>query len=193
MRASIVGAFGCTLGIIPHMAAPIMGLAALLHASALAFQTLKYLGVAYLLYMAWNTLREQGALQVNQEADTKSAGQVIVSAILMPHVHRHRQLRALCRQNAQPGPRATAGGDVDAPGVRRRFCRARRQTRAGGSLKSLPAWFTVCNSSQRRTASSGFENDRRNVMGAGSREGQTVKKVGSAVARRSGLGLDAEI
>src|SRR5207249_634931 len=56
-RASVVSAFGCTLGIVPHMAAAIMGLAALLHTSALAFQTLKYLGVAYLLYMAWNTLR----------------------------------------------------------------------------------------------------------------------------------------
>ena len=44
MRASIVAAFGCTLGIIPHMAAAILGLAALLHASALAFQILKYLG-----------------------------------------------------------------------------------------------------------------------------------------------------
>jgi len=51
-RASVIAAFGCTLGIIPHMTAAIIGLAALLHASALAFQTLKYLGVAYLLYMA---------------------------------------------------------------------------------------------------------------------------------------------
>ena len=81
MRASIVAAFGCTLGIIPHMAA-ILGLAALLHASALAFQTLKYLGVVYLLYMAWNTLREQGALTVETDVDPKSTRQVIVSAIL---------------------------------------------------------------------------------------------------------------
>ena len=66
-RASVVAAFGCTLGIVPHMAAAIMGLAALLHTSALAFQTLKYLGVAYLLYMAWSTLKEHGALQVEKE------------------------------------------------------------------------------------------------------------------------------
>jgi threonine/homoserine/homoserine lactone efflux protein len=65
------------------MAAAIMGLAALLHASALAFQTLKYLGVAYLLYMAWNTLREQGALRVEKEVGTRSATQVIISAILV--------------------------------------------------------------------------------------------------------------
>jgi threonine/homoserine/homoserine lactone efflux protein len=81
IRASIVAAFGCTLGIIPHMAAAILGLAALLHASALAFQTLKYLGVVYLLYMAWNTLREQGALTVETDVDPKSTPQVIVSAI----------------------------------------------------------------------------------------------------------------
>ena len=82
-RASVVAAFGCTLGILPHMAAAIMGLAALLHTSALAFQTLKYLGVAYLLYMAWNALREKGALRVEQEVGTRSAIQVIVSAILI--------------------------------------------------------------------------------------------------------------
>jgi threonine/homoserine/homoserine lactone efflux protein len=82
-RASVIAAFGCTLGIVPHMAAAIMGLAALLHTSALAFQTLKYLGVAYLLYMAWTTLREQGALRVQQEIGPRSAIQVITSAILI--------------------------------------------------------------------------------------------------------------
>jgi threonine/homoserine/homoserine lactone efflux protein len=83
-RASIVAAFGCTLGIVPHMAAAILGLAALLHTSALAFQILKYLGVAYLLYMAWATLKESGALSVEtQKVDTKTAGQVIVHAILI--------------------------------------------------------------------------------------------------------------
>ena len=82
-RASIVAAFGCTLGIIPHMAAAILGLAALLHTSALAFQILKYLGVVYLLYMAWNMLREQGALRIEADVDARSARQVIVSAILM--------------------------------------------------------------------------------------------------------------
>lgn len=55
-RASVVAAFGCTLGIVPHMAAAILGAAALLHTSALAFQTFKWLGVAYLLYLAWNAL-----------------------------------------------------------------------------------------------------------------------------------------
>jgi threonine/homoserine/homoserine lactone efflux protein len=82
-RASVVAAFGCTLGIVPHMAAAIMGLAALLHASALAFQTFKYLGVAYLLYMAWNALREKGALRVEREVGARSAAQVTVNAVLI--------------------------------------------------------------------------------------------------------------
>ena len=82
-RASVVAAFGCTLGIVPHMAAAIMGLAALLHTSALAFQTLKYLGVAYLLYMAWSALREHGALKIEREVGTRSAMQVVTSAILI--------------------------------------------------------------------------------------------------------------
>lgn len=82
-RASIVAAFGCTLGIVPHMAAAILGLAALLHASAIAFQIFKYAGVAYLLYLAWNTLREHGALKVEKETSRRSSLQVIVTAILI--------------------------------------------------------------------------------------------------------------
>jgi threonine/homoserine/homoserine lactone efflux protein len=82
-RASIVAAFGCTRGILPHKAAAIMGLAALLHTSALALQTLKYVGVAYLLYMAWNTLKEKGALSVEKEAGARTAIEVTITAILI--------------------------------------------------------------------------------------------------------------
>jgi threonine/homoserine/homoserine lactone efflux protein len=82
-RASVIAAFACTLGIIPHTAAAITGLAALLHTSALAFQTLKYLGVAYLLYMAWKTLQEHGALKIAKEIEPRSVRQVIVSGILI--------------------------------------------------------------------------------------------------------------
>jgi threonine/homoserine/homoserine lactone efflux protein len=85
-RASIVAAFGCTLGIVPHMAAAITGLAALLHTSALAFQTLKYLGVAYLLYMAWNTLKEHGALKIEKEVGPKSVQQVSVRQVIVTAV-----------------------------------------------------------------------------------------------------------
>jgi threonine/homoserine/homoserine lactone efflux protein len=82
-RASVLAALACTLGIIPHMAAAITGLAALLHTSAIAFQTLKYIGVAYLLYMAWNTLQQQGALKTEKEIEPRSVRQVIVSGVLI--------------------------------------------------------------------------------------------------------------
>jgi len=82
-RASVIAAFGCTLGVAPHMVAAITGLAALLHASAVAFQLLKYLGAAYLLYMAWNTMRQRGALEVESDMAPRSARQVVVSAVLV--------------------------------------------------------------------------------------------------------------
>ncbi len=82
-KASVLAAFACTLGIIPHMAAAITGLAALLHTSALAFEVIKYLGVAYLLYMAWATLREKGALSVDTDKAPQSAGKVLVEGILI--------------------------------------------------------------------------------------------------------------
>jgi threonine/homoserine/homoserine lactone efflux protein len=82
-RAAVVAAFGCTLGIVPHMLAAVTGLAALLHTSAVAFQIIKYAGVAYLLYMAWMTLKERGALKVDPDSAPRSDAQVIVSAILV--------------------------------------------------------------------------------------------------------------
>jgi threonine/homoserine/homoserine lactone efflux protein len=82
-RAGVVAAFGCTLGIVPHMAAAILGLSALLRASEIAFQTFKYLGVAYLLYLAWSVLRERGALKVETETASRPALQVVVTAVLI--------------------------------------------------------------------------------------------------------------
>ncbi len=82
-RASIVAAFGCTLGIVPHMLAAITGVAALLHTSAVAFQIMKYLGVAYLLYMAWMTLKEHGALKIEENIAARSDVEVIVQAVLI--------------------------------------------------------------------------------------------------------------
>ena len=82
-RASILAAFACTLGIIPHMLAAITGLAAVLYASAVAFEAIKIAGVAYLLYLAWATLREKGALRIETDMSPKSARQVIVTGILI--------------------------------------------------------------------------------------------------------------
>jgi threonine/homoserine/homoserine lactone efflux protein len=82
-RASVLAAFACTLGIVPHMVAALTGLAAVLHASGVAFQTIKYLGVAYLLWMAWATWRDTGALSVSEESGKGSWRQVIGSGITL--------------------------------------------------------------------------------------------------------------
>lgn len=65
--ASVAAAVGCTLGILPHIAAAILGLAALLHASAVLFQSVKFAGVIYLLWMAWQALREHGLLRTKPD------------------------------------------------------------------------------------------------------------------------------
>ena len=59
-RASVCAAFGCTLGIIPAASAGILGLSAIFHTSALAFQVIKILGVMYLFYMAWSIWKDNG-------------------------------------------------------------------------------------------------------------------------------------
>lgn len=82
-KASLLASFACTLGIVPHLIAAMMGLAALLHASALAFSIVKYAGVAYLLWMAWQTLKEQGALSVEAAGDERSAWRVLVDGLAL--------------------------------------------------------------------------------------------------------------
>lgn len=82
-RTSIWAAFACTLGIVPHLVAALTGLAALLHASALLFDIVKYAGVAYLLYLAWATLKQRGAMRIEARADARSAWQIVVDGILL--------------------------------------------------------------------------------------------------------------
>ena len=82
-RASVFAAIGCTAGIVPHLLATVLGLAALMHTSALAFQALKYAGVAYLLYLALMTWRDQTAFAVERDAAARSATSLMVKAVLL--------------------------------------------------------------------------------------------------------------
>jgi threonine/homoserine/homoserine lactone efflux protein len=82
-RASVVAAFGCTLGIVPHLALTITGLAALLHSSSLGYALVKYLGAAYLLFMAWTTLRDKEALAVAGDAEPRPASRIVGRAVLV--------------------------------------------------------------------------------------------------------------
>ena len=84
-RAGVVAAVGCTVGIVPHLVATVTGLAAVMHASALAFHTLQVAGVGYLLYLAWLTWRDRTPLSVEDDETTtaRSDWQVIRTAVLI--------------------------------------------------------------------------------------------------------------
>lgn len=80
-RASLAAAVGCTLGIVPHILASILGLSALLNMSAQVFSLLKWAGALYLLYLAWNMWREAGTLEVDPENSETSSAKIILKAI----------------------------------------------------------------------------------------------------------------
>jgi threonine/homoserine/homoserine lactone efflux protein len=80
-RASLAAAVGCTLGIVPHILASILGLSALLNMSAQVFSLLKWAGALYLLYLAWNMWREAGALEIDQKNSETSPTKIILKAI----------------------------------------------------------------------------------------------------------------
>src|SRR3954451_6411515 len=82
-RSSVAAAFRCARRVVPHLARAMLGLAAVLHTSALAFAALKWLGVVYLLYMAWQALRQRGALAVDACLDARSTSKLIVTGFLI--------------------------------------------------------------------------------------------------------------
>lgn len=82
-RASVFAALGCTAGILPHLLASILGLSALLHTSALAFEVLKYAGVAYLLYLAYATWRDRSAFAMNDTPIVATLRSLIIRGFLL--------------------------------------------------------------------------------------------------------------
>jgi threonine/homoserine/homoserine lactone efflux protein len=82
-KASVFAALGCTSGILPHLMATVLGLAALMHTSAVAFQTLKYAGVAYLFYIAFATWRDKSTLAIEEKSSASTATGLILKAFLL--------------------------------------------------------------------------------------------------------------
>jgi threonine/homoserine/homoserine lactone efflux protein len=82
-RASLVAALGCTLGILPHLTASIIGMSAILHMSARAFQVLKFAGTVYLLYLAWGMWRATGSLKLDPSSQKMSTNQIVSKGILI--------------------------------------------------------------------------------------------------------------
>lgn len=82
-RASMAAALGCTAGIIPHLSASILGLSAILHMSAVAFQCVKFAGALYLLYLAWSMWRDTGGIRFNTPSSKTGFGQIVLKGILL--------------------------------------------------------------------------------------------------------------
>src|SRR6476469_9086477 len=82
-RASIFAALGCTAGIVPHLVATVLGLSAVMHTSALAFQALKYAGVVYLFYLAYATWRDKTAFVLDKTPHQAKAGSLVAKAFLL--------------------------------------------------------------------------------------------------------------
>lgn len=82
-RASVLAAFGCTLGIVPALLASVLGLAALFHTSALAFQVVKYMGVAYLLYLAWQMWKSSSPLSIGNNGSSVSYKSIAIKGFLL--------------------------------------------------------------------------------------------------------------
>ncbi len=82
-KQSVAAAIGCTFGIVPHLLATIFGLATILHTSAVAFQVVKFLGVAYLLYLAWGMYKAGGSLSISNENQSESLFSISIRAVLI--------------------------------------------------------------------------------------------------------------
>ncbi|NBB51276.1 LysE family transporter [Rhizobium sp. CRIBSB] len=81
-RNALVAAFGCTLGIIPHMLAAALGLAALVAAEPRLFEAIRYAGIAYLIWMAIG-LWKSGLAQEQTAEPSSEAWRIIRKAVLI--------------------------------------------------------------------------------------------------------------
>ncbi len=82
-KKSIAAAFGCTLGIVPHLLASILGLSAIMHMSSMAFQILKYAGGFYLLYLAWGMWKETGAISLSKTEENNNNMKIAIRGFLI--------------------------------------------------------------------------------------------------------------
>ncbi len=82
-RASIAAAAGCTIGIIPHLTASILGLSALFHISAVAFQAIKIIGALYLFYLAWVMWRNTGMSEIKASKGESTLSKICIRGFLI--------------------------------------------------------------------------------------------------------------
>ena len=83
-RRGFFAAIGCTLGIVPHMLAAMLGLSAIMQAGSVVFEVVRYAGVIYLVFMGFSMIRDAGALPLDDgNASIDPMGPVVWRGILL--------------------------------------------------------------------------------------------------------------
>jgi RhtB (resistance to homoserine/threonine) family protein len=91
-RVGIASALGVCTGALFHVALASLGLSAILVSSAIAFSIVKYIGVGYLLYLAYQSFRSTGtSLNITSDGEPKESAwkafkQGVLVDILNPKV-----------------------------------------------------------------------------------------------------------
>jgi threonine/homoserine/homoserine lactone efflux protein len=81
--AGLVSVTGIVVGTLLHVTAATLGLSALLASSALAFQFIKYLGAAYLIYLGIRTLRRDDSQFLQAANGERRLLRIFVQGVLV--------------------------------------------------------------------------------------------------------------
>lgn len=79
----IVAAIGCTLGIIPHLIASILGISAIMHTSATIFKVVKYIGVIYLVYLGYGLIKSRDMIVLDEKREKVHSLRIIGKGVLL--------------------------------------------------------------------------------------------------------------
>lgn len=82
-RAGMIAAIGCTLGIVPHLVLALTGVAVVVSTNRALFEALRWLGVGYMLSLAWGMWRDERGFAAGEGSVQPRATRVIREAVLV--------------------------------------------------------------------------------------------------------------
>lgn len=83
-RRGLFAAIGCTLGIVPHMLAAMLGLSGIMQAGSAVFEVVRWAGVCYLVFMGISMIRDAGRISLDDvNAGADPMGPVVWRGIVL--------------------------------------------------------------------------------------------------------------
>ena len=76
-RRGLFATIGCTLGVVPHLLAAMLGLSGVMQTGSVVYETVRWVGVAYLVYMGISMIRQGDVLELDDDARHDAAGSMI--------------------------------------------------------------------------------------------------------------------